>query len=96
VQLKESRFGLLGITLHKIYQGLLDMYTICGNEQAYQVVLKMADWLIINLNRITHEETASMLACEFGGMPEVFYNLYAVSGDPRHLELGDLFIMTQF
>jgi hypothetical protein len=29
-------------------------------------------------------------------MPEVFYNLYAVSGDPRHLELGDLFIMTQF
>ncbi len=78
-------------TLHKIYQGLLDMYTICGNEQAYQVVLKMADWAYHKLKPLTHEELQRMLACEFGGMPEVFYNLYAVSGDPRHLELGDLF-----
>ncbi|MDD2435969.1 MAG: glycoside hydrolase family 127 protein [Massilibacteroides sp.] len=78
-------------TLHKIYQGVLDMYTICGNEQAYQIVLKMADWAYNKLKPLSHKELQRMLSCEFGGMPEVFYNLYAISGDKHHLELGDMF-----
>lgn len=78
-------------TLHKLYQGMIDMYTLCGNEQAWRVVLKMSDWAYAKLKPLSQEELQRMLDCEFGGMSEVFYSIYAVSGDKRHLETGDMF-----
>ena len=32
-------------TYHKIMQGLLDVYTLTGNKKAYEMVLKMADYV---------------------------------------------------
>ena len=34
-------------TLHKILQGLIDQYTMCGNEMALQVACGMGDWAYI-------------------------------------------------
>ena len=31
-------------TLHKIYAGLIDQYLYCDNEQALDIVIKMAQW----------------------------------------------------
>lgn len=78
-------------TLHKMYAGMLDQYLLCKNQQAYDVLMKMCDWAYHKLNPLPYEDLQRMLLAEFGGMPEVFYNIYAVTGDARHKELGDLF-----
>lgn len=78
-------------TLHKMYAGLLDQYTLCRNQQAYKVLMNMCDWAYNKLRPLAEEDLQRMLLAEFGGMPEVFYNIYAVSGDIRHKELAEMF-----
>ena len=78
-------------TLHKIYAGLLDAYLLCDNRQAYDVVSKMCDWAYGKLKSLSDDDLQRMLQCEFGGMSEFFYNMYAVSGNRQHKELGDKF-----
>jgi hypothetical protein len=72
-------------TLHKIYAGLLDMYTICGNAQALDVLVKAARWAKRRTDAMSADQIQAMLRTEFGGMGEVLRNLYAVTGDREHL-----------
>src|SRR5512140_43194 len=78
-------------TLHKIMAGLLDMYTLAANRQALEMDLKMADWVKLRMDRLTHEQQQAMLMTEYGGMNEVLANLYAVTGNPDHLRLARAF-----
>lgn len=78
-------------TLHKIMAGLLDMYLLCDNQQALDVLVKMADWVKFRQDRLTEEQQQAMLRTEFGGMNEVLANLYAVTGNPEHLRLARTF-----
>jgi uncharacterized protein len=78
-------------TLHKIMAGLLDMYQCTGNQQALEVLLKMADWLQFRVGRLSHEQQQKALNTEHGGMNEVLANLYAVTGNPDHLRLARAF-----
>lgn len=67
-------------TLHKIMAGLLDMYVLARNEQALEVVRGMAGWAKRWTDSLSDEDMARVLLVEFGGMNEVLYNLYAVTG----------------
>jgi len=67
-------------TLHKIMAGLLDMYVLARNQQALDVVRGMAGWTKRWTDSLTDEDMARVLRVEFGGMNEVLYNLYAVTG----------------
>ena len=67
-------------TLHKIMAGLLDMYVLARNEQALDVVRGMAAWTKRWTDSLDDEDMARVLRVEFGGMNEVLYNLYAVTG----------------
>jgi DUF1680 family protein len=78
-------------TLHKIFSGLIDMYTRCGNEQALKVAKGMAAWAKNHLDNLNEEQTQQMLRVEFGGMNEVLCNLYAVTKNPDHLALARKF-----
>ena len=85
-------------TLHKIMQGLLDVYTITGNTKAYQVLLNMADYVEARMSKLPEAEIEKILYSaeanptnEAGGMNEVLHNLYAVSKDPKHLKLAKIF-----
>ena len=63
-------------SLHKIYAGLLDMYTLCGNEQALEIVEKMAAWNKGRLDKLDEAQMQRMLnGNEQGGMNEAFANL---------------------
>lgn len=75
-------------TIHKIMAGHLDMYQHCGNEQALDTALKMAAWVQNWTQPISDEQLARIQKVEFGGMNEVLYNLYAVTGNSAHLESG--------
>ena len=72
-------------TLHKIMAGLLDVYLHCGDRQALDVLVKMADWLRFRVDRLSTEQMQRSLENEHGGMNEVLANLYARDEEPRPL-----------
>ena len=85
-------------TFHKIMQGLLDVYTLTGNEKAYRILLNMADYVEARLSKLPEAEIEKILYSaeanptnEAGGMNEVLHNLYAVSKNQKHLKLAEIF-----
>ena len=81
--------------VHKIMQGMLDQYVHLDNEQAFGVVKQMASYFY---RRITHviktNGTAvweQVLGTEAGGMNDVMYQLYGLTGDLDHLTMAHLF-----
>ena len=78
-------------TLHKVLQGLLDQYTILGNEQALRLARGMGDWAYAKLSPLDEATRRRMLRTEFGGFNEAMYNLYALTGDERHLWVARFF-----
>jgi DUF1680 family protein len=78
-------------TIHKIMAGNLDMYVYCGNEQALDVVQKMAGWVAGYTGPLSYDHMQRILGTEFGGMGEVLSNLYAVTGKEHYLEVAQRF-----
>lgn len=75
--------------------GLLDQYTLRNSTLALTMVVEQADfwhgWVeaIISQKGLPH--WVQMLDNEFGGMAEVLFNLYAVTGTASHLRCVDRF-----
>ena len=78
-------------TLHKIMAGLLDMNTCAGNQQALDVLVKLAAWVDVWTASKSEEQMQDILKTEYGGMNEVLYNLAAVTNDDRWARVGDRF-----
>ena len=82
-------------TLHKLCAGLYDQYVHSGNAQALAVLVRLADYLTDRIRTLVSERGREWwqecLATEFGGMNELAYNLYSVTGEPTHLELATYF-----
>jgi len=83
-------------TIHKIMAGLLDMYVYCGDEQALDMVQKMAGWVAGYTGSLSYEHMQRVLGTEFGGMGEVLSNLYAVTGKEYYLHVAQRFDKKQF
>jgi DUF1680 family protein len=78
-------------TLHKIMAGLLDMNTHAGNQQALDVLVKLAGWVDAWTASKPEAHMQDILNTEYGGMNDVLYNLAAVTGDDRWARAGDRF-----
>lgn len=82
-------------TIHKIMAGLLDQYTFSGNDQAFQMLKWMADYFHKRVQNVIQKYSVERhylsLNEETGGMNDVLYNLYGITGDPKHLMLAHLF-----
>ena len=78
-------------TLHKVLQGLLDQYTILGSDEALRLARGMGDWAWTKLSPLDEKTRRRMVRTEFGGFGEAMYNLYAISGDERHLWVARFF-----
>ncbi|MCX7885635.1 MAG: glycoside hydrolase family 127 protein [Verrucomicrobiae bacterium] len=78
-------------TLHKIMAGLLDMHQLAGNQQALEILVKLAGWVKSRMDRLSYEQQQKMLNVEYGGMNEVLANLYAITRNPDHLALARAF-----
>jgi len=83
-------------TYHKILAGHLDMYVLCGNEQALATAEKMAGWVESYLKPLGEEQWAGMQMVEHGGMNEALFNLYALTGKERYLALARHFDHKRF
>ena len=71
--------------VHKIYQGLIDSYEYTGNSEALNVCVNFADWAMDGLNKMTDAQVQSMLNVEYGGMNDVFAELYELTGREEYL-----------
>jgi uncharacterized protein len=92
-RLEKDFGGVEGIyyTVHKLMAGLLDVHHYCGSAQALRIAEKLAGWVDARSGRLTTEQWERVLGVEFGGMNEALYNLYAVTHNPRHLEVARRF-----
>ena len=85
--------------LHKVLAGLLEIYNDLSlspkaeDQTLAQDALTLAENLGIFLyNRLVgHVSKDRMLATEYGGMNDALYELYRLSGDPKHKEVAQLF-----
>ncbi len=78
-------------TMHKLFAGLVDAYRLCGTAEAKDVAVKLADWACEVTKGLDDDQFQTMLVCEHGGINEALANVYAISGDPRHLALAQRF-----
>ncbi|MBQ7420134.1 MAG: glycoside hydrolase family 127 protein [Prevotella sp.] len=78
-------------TLHKILQGLIDQYQLCGNETALSVAKGMGDWAYNKLKPLSEETRLKMIRNEFGGFNEAMYNLYAITKEEKYLKVARFF-----
>jgi len=78
-------------TMHKIMAGLLDMYIYCGNDQALDMVQKMAAWVDLYTYPLSYEHMQRVLGTEYGGMGEVLANLYAITGNQHYVKIAQRF-----
>jgi len=94
--IKSGGFDLNGLwspwyVQHKLFAGLRDAYRHTDDATALQVEIKFAGWVEKILSKLNDDQLQSMLRTEFGGMNEVFAELYADTGDERWLALADKF-----
>jgi uncharacterized protein len=75
-------------TLHKTYAGLRDAYRFTGNPTALELEIKFSAWAEGIVAKMSDAQVQRMLNTEFGGMNEIFADLYADTGDSRWLELS--------
>jgi len=85
-------------TLHKILAGLLDAHRHCMNAEALELAVRLANYIAERIEKVPRERLESMLRTdrpnppnEFGGMSEVLQDLHALTHDPAHLLLADVF-----
>jgi DUF1680 family protein len=92
-EIRSGGFDLNGLwspwyTLHKTYAGLRDAYRFAGDRTALDVEIRFAAWAEGILSRMSDAQVQRMLNTEFGGMNEIFLDLYADTGDRRWLDLS--------
>jgi uncharacterized protein len=94
--IRSANFDLNGLwspwyTLHKTYAGLRDAYRYTGNRTALEAEIGFAAWAEKMVAPLDEAQMQKMLGTEFGGMNEVFADLYADTGDTRWLALSRKF-----
>ena len=77
--------------IHKIYAGLRDAYHIAGRQQAKGMLVKLTDWMVGEVSKLTDEQIQQMLISEQGGLNETFADVYDITGDKKYLKLAHQF-----
>jgi DUF1680 family protein len=95
-EIKSGGFDLNGMwspwyTHHKVLMGLIDAYTLTGNQKALTVAIKFADWMIDVTKGLSGEQWQKMLRCEYGGMNDALAELSQITGNRKFLELAHHF-----
>lgn len=77
--------------IHKVYAGLVDAYTLTGNEKAKKMLIQLSDWCLTLTANLSDKQIQEILRSEHGGMNEVFADVAAITGDKKYLTLAQKF-----
>lgn len=82
-------------TIHKILAGLLDQYTFGNNTRSLEMVKWMVDYFYKRVQNVILKYTIARhyqaMNEETGGMNDVLYKLYSITGNRKHFILAQLF-----
>uniref|UniRef100_A0A1J3DED7 Alpha-L-arabinofuranosidase B arabinose-binding domain-containing protein n=1 Tax=Noccaea caerulescens TaxID=107243 RepID=A0A1J3DED7_NOCCA len=82
-------------TIHKILAGLVDQYKLAGNSQALKMATLMADYFYGRVRNVIKKYSVERhwrsLNEETGGMNDVLYQIFSITGDSKYLLLAHLF-----
>lgn len=70
--------------LHKLFMGLIDMYTYTANHQALEIADHFADWFVEWSDSFTREQFDDILDVETGGMLEVWADLLEITQNNKY------------
>lgn len=71
-------------TMHKILEGLYATYVHTGYEPALDILNNLCDW-VYNRTQSWDENThRTVLSIEYGGMNDILYQIYSVTGNEKH------------
>ncbi|NDV60447.1 glycosyl hydrolase [Bacteroides sp. 519] len=77
--------------IHKTYAGLRDAYIFAHNEIAFEMLVKLTDWMIDVTADLSDTQMQDMLRSEHGGLNEVFADVYDLTGESKYLDLAKRF-----
>lgn len=80
--------------IHKVYQGLLDVYAYAEKEtalKAYNILKKLCDWAVDGISGLTDAKMQAILEIEHGGMNEVFAGMYEITGNEAYRKAAESF-----
>ena len=70
---------------HKILAGLRDAYLYGNSENAKTMFVKLADWSVNLVSRLSDSDMNTLLDTEHGGMNESMLDAYQLTGDTKYL-----------
>lgn len=71
-------------TMHKIVQGLVDVYKATGSDTALMMASELGDWTYNRASKWSDATHNTVLSIEYGGMNDCLYELYAITGKDTH------------
>ena len=94
--IQSKGFDLNGIWVpwyneHKTMMGLNDAYLLTCNEKAKTILINLSEYLYDAIAGLNEEQMQQMLDCEYGGMPEAFGQVYALTGDEKYMKASYAF-----
>lgn len=78
-------------TMDKLFNGLLQAYTLGKNQTAYKILIDLGEWVYNRCKNWTEEIHKRVLSVEYGGMNAALYELYQVSGNSHFKEAAKQF-----
>ncbi len=83
--------GVPWYTLHKIYAGLRDATLLADSDASRAVLLRLADWGVVATKSLSDAQFEDMLTTEYGGMNEVYADLFVMTGNTDYQVLAQRF-----
>ncbi len=71
--------------IHKLFAGLIDAYTVAGNQQALPILVKLSDWMMTTFQKLDYTQIQKILQTEHGGINESFATVYELTQNPKYL-----------
>ena len=78
-------------TMHKILAGLISAYAVANIGDALDIAKKLGDWVCGRALSWSEKTRETVLNTEYGGMNDVMYELYRLTGDERYAEAAHVF-----
>lgn len=78
-------------TMHKIVQGLVDVYRYTDNQEALTVAKDLGEWIYNRVNQWDSGTQARISYTEYGGMNDCMYELYKITGNTHFRDAAHKF-----
>ncbi len=78
-------------TMHKILDGIVNVYRFTGYEPALTLGSGIGDWTYARASAWPEETHRTVLGIEYGGMNDALYDLYQFTKKEEHLKAAHLF-----